>query len=323
MENMKRLSGMLRRLPSIITLVFVGVTVASVAFVLEKLYQGDPRVFLNWPTIFSLMVLLLTTIAAAYVVHLWLKQRGTQSESRNYVILVLLATYAFSLLGVLNYVAYRFEDSAFVVNESVSSLYSSQLDEVRTRRLQRSKGVIDLWQELAEHIRAFPRPTFGSRDEFESYAAKDGFEVDFIPRSVTKAGTTPWTFQVRKGDREGVVSSSLDFTLAGTLLSDLEHDRWPILKFQLALICEDASVSEQTRWIDRIESARRDGVKSKLPLSLFLYQSAMDGLDSNPEYFVPASPTTRTLSFLSAIARYLFFGFFVSMLASSWSRPSA
>lgn len=48
--------------------------------------------------------------------------------------------------------------------------------------------------------------------------------------------------------------------------------------------------------------------KVVVPLSLFIYQSAMDALGSNPKYFIPADFTTRATALVYALLRLLYFG---------------
>ncbi len=59
---------------------------------------------------------------------------------------------------------------------------------------------------------------------------------------------------------------------------------------------------------------------AELPATAFLYQWTMSALGENPGYAEPASPLTRVLGLVFALAKYLFVGVFVAFVLDEASR---
>ena len=75
---------------------------------------------------------------------------------------------------------------------------------------------------------------------------------------------------------------------------------------------------------DELKRAQESGYAAfSVPMTLFVYQAAMDALGASPGYFNPSSFLTRLMAFLYAFLKYIYFGVFVSVVAKGFVSPTA
>ena len=84
-----------------------------------------------------------------------------------------------------------------------------------------------------------------------------------------------------------------------------------------------AALEYRIDWENRyfVEPAKRvRDTETKMPISLFMYQGAMEAVGDGPKYFLPASLISRTIAFFHSLVKFAYFGMFITVLSKRWTK---
>lgn len=287
-----------------------------------------PEIARNGPAIYSSALLVIVAAVGASLCRHWWQEKATLIESEHYLVLVVLALMAFALIGSANYSIYRIHPRSFTIDAELQARLSGSARTGYTKSLQASIARRTTVEQLVTRLSAADGPSI-HRIAIASPGAgrKHILVLPFADTKMTFTYIPPWRTSpalrvLRSQGPEGVVDISSDshYELASALRSIDSHER-AVPKEQLVDLLRAAANWEDARWINPLEATiRRLNLRDyPLPLSLFMYQGAMDGLGNSPQYFSPMSAGTRALALFGAFLRYVFFGFFLTLLSKSWT----
>jgi hypothetical protein len=286
-----------------------------------------PHLYRFLPALVSLVVLIVATLGAALLFDTWRMEEKALLESELYLVLVTLAVYVFMFLGFLNYSLYALDHKAFTVDKPLEESYSARWRGEMQARLRLHHGNLEVLDALTTRLSEVSLGSFkkvmSSQQLFGWYkyriaipVAATKVELDYYLGSDRSRPETRLRVEL---DAKPVTISDAETLDVASALKALEDKEW-VRKEELMGILRAAAQWERTRWIVPLErDLKRDLL---MPLSLFLYQGAMDALGSSPKYFEPATALARAVAFCSALAKYLFFGLFLSLLSQRWTSSS-
>ena len=302
--------------------------------VLPAMQAFWPEVYRSRLTIFSILILIMVTVGVISLCRVWFLEKQSLLESEHYLILVTLAVYMFMLFGALNYVLYLQNQEAFFVDRSLRETFYSKMHSERVKKLSMSRRKVEIWNDLASRTANLPQESFTkskmgafwSPSKYQIALPIEGWKVtiSYVPPLMGSPGApTPpvYRLNVIVGKECVEISSETHIDLKSDLM--LLRDSDPLPKDDLVRVFRSAAEWEYKRWVRPLEqeiAVEKEDIT--LPLSLFLFQGAMDGLGSSPKYFIAAAGMTRCVAFFAAFLRYMFFGLFVSLLSKQWAKAS-
>jgi hypothetical protein len=272
-------------------------------------------------SILSLLILIAASVSIGTLIRGWWRERQNLYESENYLILVTIAVYFFMLLGAFNYSLYRVNRKAFIIDRTLEESLKSSAHQERVAWLDQSRRRIKVWSDLGNRISDLNVTSF---EKIEAQGGKlivlpiSGASVLLTYSPPARIVPPLWAVEAQlDGERASIGSGThVDFASA---IQSLEQTSSLIPKNDLVSLFRDASEWERQRWVTPLEKAiEGESEGAQVPLSLFLYQGAMDAMGSSPNYFLPGNATTRVVALVASFIKYVFFGFFVSLLSKRW-----
>lgn len=286
--------------------------------------------------IFFLAILILPVYHLYFILFTWYAQRRDFTEPEHIFILLVIAIYSSMIFGAINYSLYRVDKSSFSVDERIAKKEYNKYLLSNQQRLDEAKRVADGSDKIIAELTKLERTTFkrSGNNYFFSNPKKYTFDTNIPGVTIYYVETTT--------SSEG--ASVTDYTLEADawgqrLVIEPEAQLGPreILKpFTNDTVTRDDLVKAfhyQADWERKsiisplevqLKSAQESGEAGfPVPMTLFVYQAAMDALGASPQYFNPSSFLTRLMAFLYAFLKYIYFGVFVSVVAKGFVAPTA
>jgi hypothetical protein len=313
-----RLVAELLLLPQITNTVFISLTYLLISAIVVDYVWPDiiPRLRSITPLLsFALLSASVLTLSLG-ISRSWYANRGELYQSEHYLVLVALAVLASMTLGLLNYLTYRVDSGAFLVEQRLHDKLVAGVIRGAHERLTRSELVLRACNDLRvalissrqEHLPVV-------KDFMNAKVLIPQSHVDlYIQRERSRViGLTAIAFvAIVQGRKAQLMPPELGWRL----FIEQNFVHWSWVKKEELLNALDRRANREH--VDEVASAERaitDAETLAIPPSLFLYQGAMDTFGSGPGYFTPVGFLPRTVALVYAGVKYVFFGLFVALLS--------
>jgi hypothetical protein len=293
------------------------------------------RAYLYGGFLLTLLSLLLFAYQVPFVFRQWYKERQSFSESEHYTVLIVLAIYISTLFGALNYTIYQFDTTSFITDESFIKNEQSQNIRAISRDIARSEKVFNDSEKIAAYVRQLPDTKFrriditdwwGFLGRTRTYKMElPGDDLSVVIQLVIAGdeGQEIWTVIAKMGETESTVNN-----YSGTFIMPVAQEE--ISRDDIAKTFESKAEFEKVTWLEplnqekeRLEKEKESNFTSaSISLYLFVYQSAMSMLGSDPGYMKPANFLTRLIAFIYASFKLVFFSIFASLIVLKRWIPS-
>ncbi len=278
-----------------------------------------PAIIIALPGLYSVVILLSLVVWVIGVIHQLRSTWSSNVEIENYIALTLIALSVFTLLGGANYLLYRWNSHSFVIDSELQRRYGIGRARELEQALAASRGNVAFLRALANQVMNRRQSHFireGNRLE----CGIPGVELRLFEIPPTLGGSPPvWGVTVTLGEQEVRFDTLKHESFSSAILEVHRRDP-PISKSTLVGFFETAAAWESANVVGPLANELvRERQETKIPLTLFLYQAAMDVLGSGPRYFAPANWIARALALFLAFAKYFVFGLFLSTIAKSLS----
>jgi ABC-type multidrug transport system fused ATPase/permease subunit len=282
------------------------------------------RIYLAGTFLLTILFLALFTYQSQYVIRYWYKERQSFSEAEHYTILVVLAIYISTLFGVANYAIHQYDSSSFITDESFVKNENNRQIKSIMRDIEESEKKISSSEKIAFYVRSLPDTKFRIIDEtgwLEMFSSVRTYKID-LPGEEVKLNVL---CSQDEGALYCILKAKVDefeFTLDGRSTSMLPLPAKEATRDDIVRTFESRAGWEKVNWLEplnreqeRLKKERENDFSSPaISLYLFMYQSAMSMLGSDPGYLKPANFLTRSVAFLYAAFKLIFFSIFASLI---------
>ena len=270
-----------------------------------------------------------------YILSKWYAERRDFTEPEHILILLVIAIYSSMIFGALNYWLYRSNKSSFSVDETIGKSEYKKYLLSQQQRVEESKRLAEGSEKLVSELNKLERTSFTKSRYSYWYSNPQKYIFDTNIEGVsiywvqeTAQGDPPvifWTVEADAWGQKLVINPEAQLGPPG-VIEPFKNDtitRDDLVKaFQYQADWERNNIISPLE--DQLKKAQELGDEAfSVPMTLFLYQAAMDALGASPGYFKPASFLTRLMAFLYAFLKYIYFGVFVSVVAKSFVYPKA
>lgn len=279
----------------------------------------------SWPSLEQLSLLGIFVLITIGLFSLLRDATLPLLNGEQYLILVLIAVSLSIWFGAANYLIYARNADAFAVDKDLAEKLRSTQEAQWQEKLIEARQTIAGCERVLRALRTEPDAELRA-----TQLGVDGYRI------VLKSA--PVTIDISLGPdplEDGHFPTAV-FRVVATLngdriavdrfqgfLAQRGVSRWSSLgprlynasvapKAALMQIFEDESRWQVNNWLSPMQKpiSRRAA-----PLSLFLYQSAMDTLGASPKYFTPVAFTAKAIALLYAFLKLIFFGMVISTVA--------
>lgn len=259
----------------------------------------------------------------------WYSRRTALNEWQHYIALVILAVFASSLFGSVNFFTYLADGRNFIIDRELNEQLKSRNAEIvigATNALNAEKRKLTLCVQAIDSLilspAGFVRFAFVGERPFErgiisSYRMQLPYGETLNAGEVfgtTEAGTPMqiWSLDL---DRD---SERISLLVSGTTTMFLKPER--VDKRELIRLLFDESQRHREQ-ISYLESVRSRVLSSfHIPVTIFLYQQAMDTIAESPLYFRPVQVLPISIELVYSLIKFIFFGTLISLLARRWAK---
>jgi hypothetical protein len=282
-----------------------------------------------------LLILIFPVYHLFYILTEWYAQRRDFTESEHILILLVIAIYSSMIFGTLNYWLYRSDQSSFSVDENVAKSEYKKVLLSQQQRVDASKRLAETSEKLVLELTKLERTSF-TKSRYSYWFSNpqryifdtniEGVSIYLVEETIgSETPITYWTVEVDAWQQKLIIDPDAQLGPYG-IIKPFMNDT--ITRDDLVKAFQHQADWERNNIIspleDQVKRAQElgDGAFS-LPMTLFLYQAAMDAVGASPGYFNPASFLTRLMAFLYAFLKYIYFAVFVSVIAKSFAYPTA
>ena len=281
------------------------------------------------------LILIFPVYHLFYILIKWYAERRDFTEPEHILILLVIAIYSSMIFGALNYLLYRSDRGSFSVDESIGKSEYKKYLLSQQQRVEESKRVAEGSEKLVLELTKLERTSFTkARYSYwfsnpKRYIFDTNIEgVSIYLVETTMNGDQPMTYFTVEADawrQKLIIDPDAQLGPPGIIepfMNDTITRDDLVKAFQYLADWERNNIISPLE--DQVKRAQELGDAAfSLPMTLFLYQAAMDALGASPGYFNPSSFLTRLIAFLYAFLKYIYFGVFVSVVAKSFAYPTA
>jgi hypothetical protein len=283
-----------------------------------------------------LPILILPVYHLYVILITWYAQRRDFTEAEHIFILLVIAIYSSMIFGAINYSLYRLDKSSFSVDERIVKKEYNEYLLSNQQRLDEAKRVADGSDKIIAELTKLERTTFKRSGNYYFFSNPKRYTFDtnipgltiyYVETTTSSEGAsvTDYTLEADAWGQKLVIDPEAQLG-AREILKPFTNDtvtRDDLVKvFQYQADWERKSIISPVEV--KLKSAQESGDAGfPVPMTLFVYQAAMDALNASPRYFNPSSFLTRLMAFVYAFLRYIYFGVFVSVVAKGFVSPTA
>ena len=265
------------------------------------------------------------------ILSTWYDERRDFTEPEHIIILLVVAIYSSMIFGAINYGLYRVNNSFFSVDETIAKSEYKKYLLSQQQRIEESKRVVEGSKKLISELMKLERTSFTKSSysywpnprKYTFDTNIQGVSIYFVEFTESETPVTHYSVEADVWGQKIVINPEAQIKAL---------DLRPFMKDQITRDDLVKVFQYQAEWEysniilpleKQLKSVQESGDAAfSVPMTLFVYQAAMDALGASPKYFNPSSFLTRLMAFLYAFLKYIYFGVFVSVVAKRFTSPT-